>query len=90
LVKLVCQTFCKLIQGVWKLLVQKNTGNGDGELKSSAKKNLNKSPLVFEIKITKNWVKIVSAIVSCQNLAKKYVFFILLYSPSLSRLVTKV
>jgi hypothetical protein len=63
---------------------------GDGELKSSAKIFFNKSPLVFEIKITKNWVKIVSTIVSCQNLAKKYLFFILLYSPSLSRLVTKV
>jgi hypothetical protein len=57
---------------------------GGGELKSSAKKIFNKSPLVFEIKITKNWVKIVSTIVSCQNLAKKYLFFILLYSPSLS------
>jgi hypothetical protein len=35
---------------------------GDGELKSSAKKNSNKNPLVFEIKITKNWIKIVSTI----------------------------
>jgi hypothetical protein len=34
---------------------------GDGELKSSAKENSNKNPLVFEIKITKNLVKIVSA-----------------------------
>jgi hypothetical protein len=37
---------------------------GDGELKSSAKKNSNKNPLVFEIKMTKNWVKIVSAALS--------------------------
>jgi hypothetical protein len=40
---------------------KKNLVIGDGELKSSAKENSNKNPLVFEIKITKNWVKIVSA-----------------------------
>jgi hypothetical protein len=37
---------------------------GDGELKASAKKKSNKNPLVFEIKMTKNWVKIVSAALS--------------------------
>jgi hypothetical protein len=40
---------------------KKNLVIGDGELKSSAKENSNKNPLVFEIKIAKNWVKIVSA-----------------------------
>jgi hypothetical protein len=39
-----------------------------------AKIFFNKSPLVFEIKITKNWVKIVSTIVSCQNLGKNIYF----------------